>query len=514
MIFELFESTTTKIFAVLIFLVLVFSIFLDKDGKRKRFIEYAPTLMTSLGILGTFWGVVLGLLDFDTVNIDRSIPKLLSGLKTAFVTSILGMLAAIAFNALDAWRYADKRDEEDAAQKNIDDSILKQTELLAEIQKGLCGLEESSLISQLKELRTDITRHSNDFDEVLLNKIDSFSASITDGATKLIIESLRSIVNDFNNNLFEQFGSNFKALDSSVIRLLEWQDSYKAQLDLMDEQFKLNEESMTAMAETMSMVGGTIASIEVSCKSIPATMDDLKYIIQTTQNKLGDLVFNLESFVLIRDQAMTAVPQIHEQVAAIGSMFSTSADKLQDVLEESDQRILTNAVRINKTMNDGIQQLGSEIQKGMEALNKISEDLVQGNNKMCDVLEKGSQNIGNELISANNRMRHTLEQGAEIISQELLSSNNKLRNSMENGYQEFQRTTHQSVTIFNETIKDSLSKMELSAEREINRELEQLGAALLQISQGFVNNYDQLVTNYEAAMARQQKLLDIMEAKS
>ena len=93
MIFELFESTSTKVFALLIALVFLIAIALDKEGKRKRFIEYAPTLMTSLGILGTFWGVVLGLLDFDTINIDRSIPNLLSGLKTAFVTSILGMLA-------------------------------------------------------------------------------------------------------------------------------------------------------------------------------------------------------------------------------------------------------------------------------------------------------------------------------------------------------------------------------------------------------------------------------------
>lgn len=47
--------------------------------------------MGALGILGTFTGIIIGLLNFDTESIDTSIPVLLDGLKTAFITSIVGM---------------------------------------------------------------------------------------------------------------------------------------------------------------------------------------------------------------------------------------------------------------------------------------------------------------------------------------------------------------------------------------------------------------------------------------
>ena len=57
----------------------------------------APTILTSIGVLGTFMGIFLGLLDFDVSRIDKSVPTLLSGLKVAFVTSILGMFFAIVF---------------------------------------------------------------------------------------------------------------------------------------------------------------------------------------------------------------------------------------------------------------------------------------------------------------------------------------------------------------------------------------------------------------------------------
>ena len=54
-----------------------------------------PSLLTTIGILGTFVGIYMGLHEFNISNIDGSIPKLLSGLKVAFTTSIAGIVGAI-----------------------------------------------------------------------------------------------------------------------------------------------------------------------------------------------------------------------------------------------------------------------------------------------------------------------------------------------------------------------------------------------------------------------------------
>ena len=53
--------------------------------------------MTTLGVLGTFIGIAFGLRNFDVSDIDASVPSLLEGLKVAFGTSIVGMMAALAF---------------------------------------------------------------------------------------------------------------------------------------------------------------------------------------------------------------------------------------------------------------------------------------------------------------------------------------------------------------------------------------------------------------------------------
>ena len=52
-------------------------------------------MISTLGVLGTFVGITIGLLHFDTDNLDTGIPILLSGLKTAFFTSLAGMIGSL-----------------------------------------------------------------------------------------------------------------------------------------------------------------------------------------------------------------------------------------------------------------------------------------------------------------------------------------------------------------------------------------------------------------------------------
>ena len=54
---------------------------------KKRTIEQFPNLLSTLGVLGTFLGITIGLIGFDPADLDNSIPILLDGLKTAFWTS-------------------------------------------------------------------------------------------------------------------------------------------------------------------------------------------------------------------------------------------------------------------------------------------------------------------------------------------------------------------------------------------------------------------------------------------
>ncbi len=66
--------------------------------------DLIPGLLTSLGILGTFMGMMDGLGGLDLTNADKiidSIPTLLTGMQFAFGTSVAGVTCSISFNIIN-----------------------------------------------------------------------------------------------------------------------------------------------------------------------------------------------------------------------------------------------------------------------------------------------------------------------------------------------------------------------------------------------------------------------------
>jgi len=81
------------------------------------------SVIVSIGVLGTFIGIALGLWNFDTTNITRSVPELLEGLKLAFITSIAGMLISITLSTIQKGK-ADGGNDELAILKEISEKLI------------------------------------------------------------------------------------------------------------------------------------------------------------------------------------------------------------------------------------------------------------------------------------------------------------------------------------------------------------------------------------------------------
>ena len=65
--------------------------------------RFVPAMLTTIGILGTFAGISIGLMDLDygsrqsSAELLVSAKELLGGMKTAFITSLVGMFSALVF---------------------------------------------------------------------------------------------------------------------------------------------------------------------------------------------------------------------------------------------------------------------------------------------------------------------------------------------------------------------------------------------------------------------------------
>ncbi len=82
-----------NIFFVLIILILAF---LDQKTKKDF-----KSQIVSMGVLGTFVGIFIGLQGFNADDIMNSVSDILAGLKTAFFTSIVGMSVATILTIIE-----------------------------------------------------------------------------------------------------------------------------------------------------------------------------------------------------------------------------------------------------------------------------------------------------------------------------------------------------------------------------------------------------------------------------
>jgi hypothetical protein len=190
-----------------------------------------PTILTTLGIFATFCGVALALWQFNTTDIQGSVPSLLNGLKTAFVSSAIGIFWALTLKVREYFSGVQSISDEFAQHQDatVGDIVVH----LRKVTNALVGSEEGSLISQIRLARQD----SNDRLDALKAAQTETLAKLSELGSKALVEALRDVIRDFNQKLTEQFGENFKQLNDAVGRLLTWQEQYKEIVEITVQKF-------------------------------------------------------------------------------------------------------------------------------------------------------------------------------------------------------------------------------------------------------------------------------------
>ncbi|NMC22727.1 MAG: hypothetical protein GYA32_03100 [Serratia sp.] len=528
------STTITDCFIWAVIAVFLGALYARKKGESSHFLEYAPTLMTALGILGTFVGVVIGLLHFDTTNIEHSIPVLLGGLKTAFITSIVGMVGALAFNILDRLLPSSKNNgiasPVTVTPDHIHEVLQSQHKLLERIAFGFDGNDEVSLVGQLKLLRTDMSdisksqrKYHEDFSDKLWVELTHFGDLMAKGATEQIIEALRKVIVDFNNNLTEQFGENFKALDSSVKKLVEWQDAYKDQVDVMGEQYK---QSVDSLMETKQSVAG----IWEECKEIPLAMAELRDVLQVNHHQIGELSRHLEAFAILRDKAIEAVPAIQSKLDEVGEHLKAGALSVSTSLEQTGGQLLINANAMRIALDEGAEGFRNSVTQTQQSFASMAHDVANSSESLTTTLGDTVEEMKSSAVELLNAMQNSVKemgtklhehsvglsgmmktQSDELASVMKSNSSNMLDNlqiSFEKANSGLNAHVSDSIGRFGEAINTQLKAFEEATDREMNRELQNLGNSLISISKGFVNNYEQLIKEYQSYMVQVKLLID------
>lgn len=402
----MWEHEISRVFCLVILSLFVISLILgvvvrfretSRVSKFQVLLSFGPGVLTSLGILGTFCGIYVALVGFDSNAIDDSLPPLLDGMKIAFGTSIVGLLTAIVLRISLPFLFG-RNDEEQVESHEVSELLNKlhqsineaeqtKKELLIEFRSALLDSEsETNIPAKLNELSEHVEQFQASVTSDLKEQTEAFIQfrdHISEALSQALMKELKETIHEFNEKISEQFGDNFKELNSAVGNLLTWQDQYKQQLEELIASFDTSKKGIEDVRIAFS-------EIEKSSREIPKHMKAFSELNTDLYKQLSDLHKGLSSLATMREKAEGAFPMVTEKVNEMVQEIEDSASKIHSNITVAVDELITS----QKQMLDGMQK---ELN---EKLGEISNNLGVAVNEMDN---KRKESMKNELqIVADN----------------------------------------------------------------------------------------------------------------
>lgn len=358
-----------------------------------------PPVFTTLGVLGTFLGIFVGLQDFDVDAIDTSIPNLLEGMKTAFLTSIIGIIFSLLFGKATkiAFSWVEKNNPESKPGElgelhrivNLmhefkDQSERHKTKLLDAIGRG----KENSLQTQMLQLRNDqieIARKAQkDIEDVasvlkrnhekVQEKFDEFAQMLARSNTDALLEVMKQATEEFNVQMKELINKlvkeNFEELNQSVERMNQWQIENKEMISTLTEQFQGVAQNLNSSSEAIEKITSNTHKLTDENSHLTKLIGALQEVmIEDTkyQEIAGNITTTVETLKSNTESFDATTDKLNDWVKNQMN-FNDSVAKLLTRLEEIDKIKDINEVFWNDTkkqLNEGV----SIIRQSSESLN-------------------------------------------------------------------------------------------------------------------------------------------------
>lgn len=487
------ELVVTIIFGILVAYILYF--FLKEKQYSKE--SVLGNIASTIGVLGTFVGISIGLWKFNPNDITSSVPLLLSGMKIAFATSIIGMAASIFM------KYIALKNEDE---ENIDDIMELFNTMIAESRNV-----NNTLIENQKQT------------ENVLNKVSEIWASHQENLT---VELKSEILNLNNNTIskqeeligeFKKLGECFTLLNSGVNNLLTWQENYKETIENTTKELEI-------VIQTIHNADESIESISKNSSLIKENNENLSEVLKEINKTQNVIIESNKSIIEISNTAKESIPQINEHFTNIDNRTKESTAYLQtlisenlnniksylekiteDVLSKTTQSIYENNRQFKYEISEHISQCKMLIYSLKDLIPDINEHLLSTQKRFNKTLIHFNEEVQNSL------RENTLEinKQVQLLKENTANINNTLDDTISLSTKRLENitvaTSNQIKTMAEEMEKlcvRKIEKLDNTLIEEFTDALSCLAGQLVTISEGFSGDYYRLLEELKEAFAQ------------
>ena len=225
---------------------------------HKRMLDLVPDMLTSLGILGTFVGLVWGLRSFQPSTYETmtsSVASLVDGIKVAFMTSIYGLILSLVCSYSLRTGYQKMNDALHLFLDRFHTRLVPSAEMEAQNRLISNQKEQNELMRSLTREFSDQVAHGFAANmaptlERINNQLGSMMTSISTNQQLFLQDIVNAFVQEMHSSFsmeFERFGETINTLSDMTNRNMIYSQQLCQQItEEMRAAFEQDEASMRA----------------------------------------------------------------------------------------------------------------------------------------------------------------------------------------------------------------------------------------------------------------------------
>ena len=309
--------------------------------------ELIPSLLTSLGILGTFMGLSRGLssLNFaDSAKLVEGIPVLLEGMRFAFGTSVAGISCSIVFNMLN-------RISQGSSYRAIDDFVTSFTQLAMsrpldnDVQMIILNQDRNYMLQGINDTLVD--RLADNVGRSITRAMTPVSDSMDRfiiGATRNQIDGVNHIVARFLDEMDRSLGNQFSAMATAMDAVTQNQimaarqtgETVSSAQGIVDNARSLQEMTNHILDKFDAYMSG-INQVRDRDENFEKRTADLLNRMQQENRDLASLIESLGKKIsaLTADSGETSLKEISGILSSMENNIGTISSTLSAIAEEA-----------------------------------------------------------------------------------------------------------------------------------------------------------------------------------
>ncbi len=432
-----------------------------------EFFKHLPGILTGVGIVGTFFGLMLGLQHFDPSTpelVNASVDKLLKDVLFAFIGSVLSIMASIIVTVSEKWRLGRCYKHLESLNEAIDSLFGSGVgeEYLAALVRS--SAENSIQTRQLKDsLVTDLR-------EMLQNLVDTQvreSLKLADTLSTTYRDSGQLLADQVSNAIENSLKSPLEAI-AGAVQAASGDQSGQVQNLLQDVLVAFMNKLEGTFGQQFNglneMMGQSVAAMQSMQQGFSSLIQDMRSASDNSNQSSSAMIAQLLADMQTGQSAMQAgmnemLANLQSSIARIGTEGEDAGARMAQQLE----KMFADSEARQMAMAENLQSFVESIQKNMG----------QGQQETMAKIAGSVEVLGDQLSTVFKKLesgREQMDQSTRVAQAELHHGTRELVG----GLDEQVKTLLQSVAEQNKASQDNVKA--LSAQTEQHLQSMQLGA--------------------------------------